>query len=68
VKIGAQLEHDQLTPSGLMVHEHHPSNLDRQNHRRVSGSLGGGESHRTQHVGEEPQSDLVRYATPPPYF
>jgi hypothetical protein len=24
VKIVAQLEHDQLTPSGLMVHDHHP--------------------------------------------
>jgi hypothetical protein len=25
VKIVAQLEHDQLTPSGLMVHDHHPA-------------------------------------------
>ena len=24
VKIVTQLEHDQLTPSGLMVHDHHP--------------------------------------------
>jgi hypothetical protein len=25
VNIVAQLEHDQLTPSGLMVHDHHPA-------------------------------------------
>ena len=25
MKIVAQLEHDQLTPSGLMVHDHHPA-------------------------------------------
>ena len=25
VKIVTQLEHDQLTPSGLMVHDHHPA-------------------------------------------
>jgi hypothetical protein len=33
VKIVAQLEHDQLTPSGLMVHDHHPADPDRQIHR-----------------------------------
>ena len=25
MKIVTQLEHDQLTPSGLMVHDHHPA-------------------------------------------
>jgi hypothetical protein len=30
VKIVAQLEHNQLTPSGLMVHDHHPPDPDRQ--------------------------------------
>ena len=35
--IAAQLEHDQLTPSGLMVFDHHPADPDRQNHRRCVG-------------------------------
>jgi hypothetical protein len=30
-KIVTQLEHDQLTPHGLMVHDHHPADPDRQN-------------------------------------
>jgi hypothetical protein len=34
VKIVTQLEHDQLTPHGIMVHDHHPADPDRQNHRR----------------------------------
>ena len=30
MKIVTQFEHDQLTPSGLMVHDHHPADPDRQ--------------------------------------
>ena len=33
VKIVTQLEHDHLTPHGIMVHDH-PADPDRQNHRR----------------------------------
>jgi hypothetical protein len=58
VTIGAQLEHDQLTPSRLMVHEHHPSNPDRQNHRRVSRSLGGGEKTRMKWAASALEVDL----------
>ena len=39
VEIMTQLEHDQSTPSGLMVDDHHPADPDRQNHRR--GLAGG---------------------------
>src|SRR4029077_7316244 len=41
VKIVTQLEHDQLTPHGIMVvHDHHPADRDRQNHRRgLRGSI-----------------------------
>jgi hypothetical protein len=35
VKMVTQLEHDQRTPHGIMVHDHHPADPDRQNHRRV---------------------------------
>jgi hypothetical protein len=34
VKVVARFEHDQLTQSGLMVHDHHPADPDRHNHRR----------------------------------
>jgi hypothetical protein len=35
LKIVTQLEHHQLTPHGIMVHDHHTADPDRQNHRRA---------------------------------
>jgi len=56
VKIVTQLEHDRLTPHGIMVHDYHPADPDRQNHRRGLGRV----ELRRRAVAEARRRDIQR--------